>query len=343
MEGLILIGQSTDRLKETYENKMPKYEKLGSNLTEAIEILLKEHSIQYLKVYYRIKETDSFVGKIDRKGYDSPFEDTEDICGIRIICYYKSDIDEICRIIKQEFNVLTSQDKEELLDPDQFGYRSHHLIVKIKDGWLSTPNYRGLDNLKAEIQIRTNLMHTWAEIEHELGYKKKEDIHPNFRRKFSSISAMLEIVDEQFEDLKKDINIYRKEKIKETEEYGWSSSVTSSEMNIDTLKIFLETYFSEWKQEKEMSNYPEALSNLLAELKSYNIQFSTLIEWDKEWKDKMPEIFEAQEKALIMRPKWNEIGYTRVLMMLNIEGYMESRNYSQQFIDQMKPFLNSYQ
>jgi putative GTP pyrophosphokinase len=26
--------------------------------------------------------------KIERKSYEKPFEDTEDICGIRIICYY---------------------------------------------------------------------------------------------------------------------------------------------------------------------------------------------------------------------------------------------------------------
>lgn len=327
-----------EKIKETYQNKIPKYDKLGANLTQAIEILLEEHSIQYLKVYYRIKETDSFIGKIDRKGYNEPFEDIEDICGVRIICYYGSDTEKVCKIINEEFNVLTSQDKEELLNPDQFGYRSHHFIVQVKNDWLLTPNYKGLEDLKAEIQIRTNLMHTWAEIEHELGYKKEEDIPAKFRRRFSRLSAKLEEADEQFEELKQDITLYRNEKAKETKEEGWLSSNLSTEMNVDTLQAFLDTYFPERKREKEVLS-SDTLSSLLSDLKRYNINFNTIIEWHKKWESKFPEIEEAQEVALKIKPEWNQIGLIRVLLMLNVEGYIDFKGYAEEFKKAMKQFL----
>lgn len=147
-----------------------KYDKLGSNLVPAIELFLKENNIGFLSINYRLKDKTSFLEKIERKNYERPFEQIEDICGIRIICYYQSDVNMISDIIRKELDVLESQDKEDLLNSDQFGYRSTHFIVKIKSNWLEAPNYRGLENLKAEIQVRTILMHAWAEIEHKLAY-----------------------------------------------------------------------------------------------------------------------------------------------------------------------------
>jgi putative GTP pyrophosphokinase len=196
-----------NEVSEEYSKVRNKYDTLGTNLAQALELFLKENDLKVLSVTYRVKDKESFVEKIDRKNYEKPFDDIEDICGIRIICYYQSDVDKIAEIISKEFEVLENQDKEELLEADQFGYRSTHFIVKIKKEWLKAPNYRGLEDLKAEIQIRTVLMHAWAEIEHKLAYKKKSHIPDKFRRKLSRISAKLEEADEQFEELRKEIEI----------------------------------------------------------------------------------------------------------------------------------------
>ncbi|MEM6338092.1 MAG: (p)ppGpp synthetase, partial [Bacteroidota bacterium] len=74
----------------------------------------------------RIKTFESFWGKIERKGYDDPFSEIEDICGIRVVCYYTSDIDRIATIINDEFEVKESLDKSSALGSDRFGYRSNH-------------------------------------------------------------------------------------------------------------------------------------------------------------------------------------------------------------------------
>jgi putative GTP pyrophosphokinase len=166
--------------KETTRNEylslLPKYDRLGMNMEQALKSILKEHGIDVLSVAYRIKDFDSFWGKIERKGYEKPFQQIEDICGLRIICPYTSDLDSIAEIIKSEFDVSESVDKADLLEPDKFGYRSHHYIIRLKKSWLEAPNYRGLANLKAEIQARTILMHAWADIQHKLVYKKNDKI-----------------------------------------------------------------------------------------------------------------------------------------------------------------------
>ena len=132
---------------------------------------LKDH-IKKFRIESRIKAIDSFYEKIKRKYYSNPFEQMEDICGIRIICYYSSDLPIISRTIKNEFDIIKSVDKSDLLQTDEFGYRSKHFIVKIKDKKL-LKSKKNLKDLKAEIQVRTILMDVHASIEHHLLIKKE--------------------------------------------------------------------------------------------------------------------------------------------------------------------------
>src|SRR5262249_43337388 len=51
------------------------------------------------------------------------------------------------------------------------------------------------------------LQHAWAEIEHDLGYKAG-NIPDKFRRRFSRVSALLELADEEFMNLKRGLATY---------------------------------------------------------------------------------------------------------------------------------------
>lgn len=97
---------------------------------------------------------------------------------------------------------MNSEDKVDNLEPDKFGYRSHHFVVTLRHEWLNVPNYRGLEGIKAEIQVRTILMHAWADISHKLSYKKKEHIPELFQRNLFQLSALFEIADDRFEMLR---------------------------------------------------------------------------------------------------------------------------------------------
>jgi len=227
--------------KEKFVKQQELYERLGTNLEQAIQSFLKFENISHLNVYHRTKDFNSFYEKIERKKYKDPFKEVEDICGLRIICYYISDIEKIEDIIKKEFNVLETQDKSESLGLKEFAYRSVHYIVQIKNSWTETPNYRGLENIKAEIQIRTILMHAWAEIEHKLNYKSDSQVPSKFQRKLFRLSAKFEEADEQFEELRDGIRTYKQtiaEKAKDENKFD-----INQDFNLDSFIAFFQFHF----------------------------------------------------------------------------------------------------
>lgn len=225
-------------VSKEFSEKKERYNRLGQNITDALKTFLNEADIPYLDIYYRVKKFDSFYEKIERKKYKSPFNDIEDICGIRVICYYNSDLDKINSIIKNEFKVLEEQNKSDLLSTKEFAYRSHHFIVRTNKEWQSAPNYRNLGDFKAEIQVRTILMHAWAEIEHKLNYKNDAQVPDKFQRKLFRLSAKFEEADEQFEELRIGIDTYKielKSKIEESNDFN-----LNQDFNLESFKAFID-------------------------------------------------------------------------------------------------------
>ena len=145
--------------------------------------------------------------KIRREGksYNNPLEEVTDLAGVRIICYFVSDVDKIVPWIKNEFVVdeTRSVDKRKSIDPSVFGYASVHLIVELSEARIRLPEYSAFKDMKCEVQIRTILQHSWAEIEHDIVYKASEDIPFELRRRFASLAGLLEIADREFESLNK--------------------------------------------------------------------------------------------------------------------------------------------
>lgn len=173
-----------------------------------LETLLNDKGIDHLSITGRIKDFESFFKKVNYKGYTKPFAETEDICGLRIVCFFTSDLVKVSEVINREFTVLSSENKQAEIEPDRFGYRSDHYIVTLKKSWLEDPNHRRLGKLKAEIQVRTILMHGWADVEHKFGYKKIEDMPPRLRRNSCRLSALLEIADELLDDMRREREEY---------------------------------------------------------------------------------------------------------------------------------------
>ena len=191
-----------DTLFQEYNDKLPNYDRARANIKEALEEYLKEKNISFVTIESRIKDFESFYEKISRKKYENPFEENEDFCGIRIILYFQDDIEKVNKIIEENFIIEESENKSNKLEDNEFGYRSNHLIIKVKDSWCVTPNYKGLASIKIELQIRTVLMHTWAAIEHKLGYKSNQELPKNLKRKLYLMSAQLENADMQFQEIK---------------------------------------------------------------------------------------------------------------------------------------------
>ena len=54
---------------------------------------------------------------------------------------------------------MKQYDTSERLKDDQFGYSSIHIVAALPSEWLKVPTMSGLEDLKAEIQVRTLAQH----------------------------------------------------------------------------------------------------------------------------------------------------------------------------------------
>lgn len=197
-----------------YHLKRHLYDDFGVKLADLLDSLLRKKDIPVHAITHRCKEPESLARKLSRldRSY-SHLDEVTDLAAIRITTYYHDDVDRVAKIVEKEFSIdkVNSIDKRAALDPDRFGYLSLHYVVKLTSNRAKLGEYSSYSNLPAEIQIRSLLQHTWAEIEHDLGYKSKTSIPSQIRRRFSRLAGLLELADCEFAAIRDDLIAYEEE------------------------------------------------------------------------------------------------------------------------------------
>jgi ppGpp synthetase/RelA/SpoT-type nucleotidyltranferase len=153
-------------------------------------------------VQARAKKIESFSEKIIRKDkYKNPLLDMTDLCGARAIVHFESQVVEICKFIRDNFEVdeANSIDVKTRLNVGEFGYRSvHYIVTPVKDEILGVSIPKTIQDLKAEIQVRTFNEHVWADILHDRIYKTRINVPKQWQRESARLAALLEEVDNSF-------------------------------------------------------------------------------------------------------------------------------------------------
>lgn len=214
-----------------YSQNISMYEQFCIIMEKYLEGLLVNEEISFHTIVSRTKDIDSLAKKIELKNKYHKLEEITDLVGIRIITYYSDTVDLVSKLIEREFVIdrENSIDKRKSLDPDRFGYKSLHYVVTINDALALNPEYQKYASMKFEIQICSILQYTWAEIEHDLGYKSQEEIPYDVKRSFSRLAGLLELADEEFLRIKNDIFAY-KDRL--------SLSYLNAKIDKDSLDIF---------------------------------------------------------------------------------------------------------
>lgn len=221
-----------------YREKYAFYENYTNKLDGLISDLLIRNNID-VQIEHRTKNVNNFIEKIRREGkdYKNPLEEVTDLVGIRIICFYLEDVDPIGNIIKDEFEIdwNNSIDKGQTLDPDKFGYLSVHYIIKLGNNRKYLTEWKDYSSIKVEIQLRTVLQHAWAAIDHKLRYKTAKEVPNQLKRKLFRLSALLELADDEFSDLRR---------LTEQVEDHYSNELQKGELNVDIDLLSLEAYIN---------------------------------------------------------------------------------------------------
>lgn len=230
-----------DKIMNEYKRKKGLYEHLSASVLQITEGLMEKEGIKCASAVFRIKEAGSLSEKIHRKGEKyKMLSDITDIGGVRIITYYADDVDRVAELIEREFKVdkENSIDKRKTLEPNVFGYLSLHYVICLDDRRAALPEYENLGELKIEVQIRSILQHSWAEMEHDMGYKSNIEVPREIVRDFSRLAGLLEIADKEFQEIRQKISKYETEVSEKMQ-----SDEQNEEIKLDavSLQILLDT------------------------------------------------------------------------------------------------------
>lgn len=199
---------------EEYREKKPQYERLVEEVAGRIKARLAAAGIVVAAVEYRVKAEASLAGKLKLKGAKyASLSDITDIIGLRVITFYIDDVDKVASIVDRLFDVdwENSVDKRRAHEIDSFGYLSLHYICSMSEAACTQAGLPGMDKVRFEVQMRTVLQHAWANMDHDTGYKSAVEVPRIYHRKLSRLAGILELVDEQFSQMRTEINDYRRQ------------------------------------------------------------------------------------------------------------------------------------
>jgi len=202
---------ATGSILDEYDTKHEIHGQLCEKCQELMREILHAEKIRVHSVSGRVKEKRKLEEKLRIPGKEYQLlSQVTDVVGLRIITYFDDDVDAVAEIVKREFDldVPNCIDKRKSLEPDQFGYLSLHYVCKFAPTRLHLPEYRSFENLAFELQVRSLLQHTWAEIEHDLGYKSGVEVPSLIRRRFSLVAGLLEIADREFRGIRDTLSQY---------------------------------------------------------------------------------------------------------------------------------------
>lgn len=207
------LNPHTQDLLTQYRQLLPVYEKMAEVIPERLKGFFAEAGIIVATVEHRVKAEDSLAGKLKLKGdkYRDIF-DVTDVVGIRVITFYIDDVDKVASVLERLFEIdwENSIDKRKAHEIDSFGYLSLHYICRIPESSYTVAEHPELNKIRFEVQMRTVLQHAWANMNHDTGYKSGVEIPKVYLRNLSRLAGMLELVDDEFSRIRRELSDYRR-------------------------------------------------------------------------------------------------------------------------------------
>ena len=151
----------------------------------------------------RLKSPESIHEKLIRKNLPLTLEAVEenlfDIAGVRVVCSFVDDIYMLADCLLRQDDITLIRRKDYIKNPKENGYRSLHLIVEVP---IFLQKEKKL--MRVEVQLRTIAMEFWANLEHQLRYKK--DLSPKIiartTRQLNECAQLSSILDSQMQDIR---------------------------------------------------------------------------------------------------------------------------------------------
>lgn len=280
------------RFRDYYNDDIDILKDAASSFATLILLLLTDNDeFDTPNVIFRVKDREECIKKFERK-YLKKLEDAKeeyeikdhitDIIGVRIVCYYETDIDHIKTILLSNFTLIDETDKAHAIEEkdDVFGYKALHLDLRLNSDRLSLPEYDRFKNVRFEVQIRTIVQDAWSVLDHKIKYKR--NIPHDLKRRINRMAALFELADQEFVHIKHE-TIRFEEKAKEKGSDETEASGISDELNAFNFLKLVNEYFPGFKF------YGYKVDGFVDELKNTNPQITV---------DQLKEAYDDNKKQI---------------------------------------------
>lgn len=192
---------------QMWKDFLNPYELAVEELLTKFNHLIKEYrdkgyysSIE--RVEGRVKSIASILDKCQKKGIEVEAieQRLEDIAGVRLICRFVQDIEQVAELLRHRSDLTIHQEKDYVTYPKDSGYRSYHMIASYQVETMGGPK-----KIMVEIQIRTMAMDYWATIEHSLQYKYKLQIPEEIQTRLMRVSEATVLLDKEMSQVRLEI------------------------------------------------------------------------------------------------------------------------------------------
>ncbi|APV49422.1 hypothetical protein BWI17_06845 [Betaproteobacteria bacterium GR16-43] len=133
------------------------------------------------QIQSRAKKVPSLRLKLEKLGLiDSDCVEmrVKDLAGCRIVCYTDADVTRFTSSGAMQANFEIDWDRTKIHHPVPDGsgtenlFQSINYVLRLTDARMQLPEYSRFAGLHCEVQVQTTLKHAWAEMEHDLIYKR---------------------------------------------------------------------------------------------------------------------------------------------------------------------------
>ena len=166
---------------------------------------------------WRLKSYDSVCKKMQKKGlelnFDLALEKINDLIGVRAVCAYVDavgvrvitsfvdDIYKVADLIEKQQDIHILKIKDYVQQPKKSGYQSLHLILEI-----AIPFQKENQWIKLELQLRTAAMDYWANLDHQLRYKRGQKQAAVINEELQQCASVITQLDQKMLDIRKKID-----------------------------------------------------------------------------------------------------------------------------------------
>ncbi|OEY93845.1 GTP pyrophosphokinase [Acinetobacter qingfengensis] len=197
-----------------YDLNMDRYKQLSTMVATTLTYALDAEHIQYVAVPHRFKQKNSFLKKLLQDNVQP--QQMTDLAALRVVTLLDQDIEQVCQLIRKMFTVIDEkqieyhipqQDDEQAV---QANYPSIHFICELGETRTILPEYAMYKGLRFEIQVKTSLEHTYAEIEHGLVAHLGKRLPSHLKYRMKRLAQTLAQADLELNDIYQQINNYQK-------------------------------------------------------------------------------------------------------------------------------------